>query len=71
MAIEITKILKKTQAAILERWMKNQLADAGLREDLMSNEDLRAESEELIAALVKSLNEKNLSDLNRQILIMW
>ncbi|WP_114941769.1 STAS domain-containing protein [Mucilaginibacter endophyticus] len=62
MGVEITKILKKSQAALLERWMKNQLADMGLREDLMSNEDLRAESEELINALVKSLNEKNLSE---------
>lgn len=62
MATEITKVFRKKQSAILERWMKNQLADAGLREDLMSNEDLRAESEELVAALVKSLNEKNLTD---------
>ncbi|OOQ61527.1 STAS domain-containing protein [Mucilaginibacter pedocola] len=62
MAIDITKIFKKKQTEILERWMQNQLADAGLREDLMSNEDLRAESEELITALVKSLNDKNLSD---------
>lgn len=63
MAIEITKIFKKKQAAILERWMQNQLKDAGLREDLMSNEDLRTESEELITALVNSLTEKNLSDI--------
>lgn len=62
MATEITKIFKKNQASILEYWMKNQLADAGLREDLMSNEDLRIESEELLTALVNSLNEKNLSD---------
>lgn len=62
MAIEITKILKKKQAAILERWMTNQLADERLREDLMSNQDLRAESEELIVALVSSLNESNIDN---------
>jgi len=63
MSIDITKIFKKKQAAILERWMKNQLSNAGLRDDLMSNEDLRTESDELITALVKSLNEKSLDNL--------
>lgn len=62
MATEITKIFKKRKSAILERWMKNQLADETLREDLISNEELRAESDELVDVLVKSLNEKNLGD---------
>jgi len=62
MAIDITKIFKRKQSDLLERWMKNQLADASLREDLMSNEDLRIESDELISALVDSLNDKTLSD---------
>jgi len=63
MSIDITRIFKKKQATILERWMKNQLSNAGLREDLMSNEDLRTESDELITALVKALNEKTLDNL--------
>jgi rsbT co-antagonist protein RsbR len=63
MSIDITKIFKKKQASILERWMKNQLSNAGLREDLMSNEDLRTESDELITALIKALNEKSLDNL--------
>lgn len=42
--------------------MKNQLADVGLRDDLMSNEDLRVQSEELIDALVNNLNEENITD---------
>lgn len=62
MSSEVTKILKKKKSVLLERWMKNQLSDAGLREDLMSNEDLRVESDELITALINSLNEKNLED---------
>ncbi|MCX2480834.1 STAS domain-containing protein [Pedobacter sp. MC2016-15] len=62
MATDITKVFKKKQSAILERWIKNQLANEGLRDDLMSNEDLRADSEELVAALVSSLNEKTLLD---------
>jgi rsbT co-antagonist protein RsbR len=66
MSVEITKIFKKQKNAILERWMNNQLADEGLRDDLMSNEDLRAESEELISALINALNEKNLVDSDSQ-----
>jgi len=62
MSVEITKLFKKQKSAILERWMNNQLADAGLRDDLMSNEELRVESEELISILVNTLNEKNLED---------
>ncbi|MFI5160662.1 MAG: STAS domain-containing protein [Sphingobacteriales bacterium] len=62
MSVEITKIFKKQKNAILERWMNNQLADDGLREDLMSNEDLRVESEELVTALVSAINEKNLDN---------
>ena len=62
MAIEITKILKKNQTALLESWMKIQLTDDGLRDDLMSNEDLRVESEELVAALVNAIKESNLDN---------
>ncbi|GAB4093075.1 STAS domain-containing protein [Flaviaesturariibacter terrae] len=40
--------------------MNNQLADEGLREDLMSNEELRSQSEELLDALVGILNQQNL-----------
>lgn len=63
MAIDITKIFKKKKAIILELWMKNQLADHSLREDLMSNEDLRTESEELIDSFVRAINENNLDHI--------
>lgn len=62
MAAEFSKILKKRQGDILEKWMTNQLADSSLREDLMSNEDLRAESEDLVVAFIKSLSEKSLAN---------
>lgn len=42
--------------------MTNQLADQGLREDLMSNEDLRAQSEELVSVFIDSLNDETISD---------
>lgn len=57
------KVLLKKKKYILEQWMKNQLADEGLREDLMSNEDLRIQSEELLTGLLEKLNEKNLADV--------
>ena len=44
--------------------MQNQLSSDGLREDLMTNEDLRSQSEELIGALLQSLTPENLNDSN-------
>jgi rsbT co-antagonist protein RsbR len=41
--------------------MKNQLAEVGLREDLMSNEDLGAQSEELLDTFLSSLSEDNIT----------
>lgn len=58
--LDLSKTLKKKRNDILELWMKNQLADAGLREDLISNDDLREQSEELLDSLVKNINSKNL-----------
>lgn len=43
--------------------MNLQLNDAGLREDLMSNEELREQSEELLNSLLKVITERNLSDV--------
>lgn len=44
--------------------MKNQLADATLREDLMSNEELRMQSEELVDVLLKTLADANISNID-------
>jgi len=63
MKIDISKVFLKKKKQILEQWMKNQLADESLREDLMSNEELRAQSDELLDALVRSLNDSNLADV--------
>lgn len=62
MKIDITKLLQKKKKQILELWMKNQLADASLREDLMSNDDLREQSEELLDVILKKLTEENLNN---------
>jgi len=57
------KIIQRKKKAILEQWMKNQLSDEGLREDLMANEDLRIQSEELLDGFITSLTEDNLVEI--------
>lgn len=61
MALDITKILKTKKKQIFEAWMQNQLSSEALREDLVSNEDLRVTSEELIDALLSNLTPESLS----------
>ncbi len=62
MKYDASKILQRRKKFILEEWMKNQLSDESLREDLMSNEDLREQSEELLDGLLKALNETNIGN---------
>lgn len=62
MKLDIAKVLQKKKKQILEQWMNNQLADESLREDLMTNEDLRSQSIELLDALVNAANNRNLND---------
>lgn len=60
---EAVKIFQKKKNAILESWISAQLEDDGLREDLMSNEDLRVQSEELLSALVDKLTDSNIDNI--------
>lgn len=60
---DIARLFQKKKKQILEDWMNQQLADAGLREDLMSNEELREQSSELLEALLKALTSGNLTDI--------
>jgi len=64
MSFNSHKLLQKQKKNILELWMKNQLADEGLREDLISNEDLRVQSEELISSLVNNLTSSDMEDMD-------
>jgi len=63
MNTDIAKLLQKKKKQILEDWITAQLSNATLREDLMSNEELREESEELLNTLLKVVTDKNLSDV--------
>jgi len=59
---ESIKVFQKKKKNILETWMKYQLTDDGLREDLMTNEDLRSQSDELLNTLVATLDDENIDD---------
>jgi rsbT co-antagonist protein RsbR len=62
---EAIKVLQKRKKNILATWMKLQLADDSLRDDLMSNEELRHQSEDLLDALVDNLSDENIDDPSR------
>jgi rsbT co-antagonist protein RsbR len=62
MQTDIGKLLSKKRKQILEDWMTNQLADSGLREDLISNDELREQSTELLDTFLKSLSENGLEN---------
>lgn len=64
MPFNTSQLLQKKKKNILELWMKNQLADDSLREDLISNDELRSQSEELIDSLVGNLSSGNFNDMN-------
>jgi rsbT co-antagonist protein RsbR len=64
MSFNTYQLLQKKKKNILELWMKNQLADEGLREDLISNTELRSQSDEMLTALVGNLSAENSKDLN-------
>jgi rsbT co-antagonist protein RsbR len=64
MKTDITKLLQKKKKQLLELWMTKQLSDAMLREDLMSNEDLREQSNELLDELLKAIATEHAEDID-------
>lgn len=59
---EAIKVFQKKKKNVLETWMKLQIADEGLRDDLISNEDLRSQSDEFIAAFADNLKDENIDN---------
>lgn len=62
MKTDVAKLLQKKRRQLLEYWMTKQLADDSLREDLISNEELREQSNELLDALLNAITEKNITE---------
>src|SRR5687768_6779880 len=59
--------LKKKKKQLLETWIQLQMEDQGLREDLLSNEDLRVQSDELITSLLEILDDPSKNDIDSNV----
>jgi rsbT co-antagonist protein RsbR len=59
-----SQILPQKQSEILEIWIKQQIKDDSLREDLMSKDDLKKESADLLKAIVTAVKNNEYSDPN-------
>ncbi|MDX5420117.1 MAG: STAS domain-containing protein [Hymenobacteraceae bacterium] len=57
------QLLQKNKGKVLEIWMKNQLSDEALRDDLISNEELRRQSDELLNGLARATATGNTSNI--------
>jgi len=57
------QLLQQKKKSILENWMKNQLSDQGLRDDLISNNDLTQQSEELLTGLGHAMASGNVDNI--------
>lgn len=53
-------MLLKKKKQILDSWMNLQLEEATLREDLISNDELRSQSEELLTSFLEAISKGNL-----------
>lgn len=62
MKIATGQLLHKKSKEIFDLWYSNQLKDENLREDLMSNDDLRRQSDELLQAILAAVKKENFTD---------
>jgi len=62
MKADVSKLLKKKKKELFESWLNNQLLDESLREDLISNEETRDQSNALLDALLNSISNTNIAD---------
>lgn len=58
--------LNKRKSDILQAWINTQIQDPALREDLMTNEEMRNQSEELLDAFLQAIKSENYEDISRQ-----
>ncbi|AHM62738.1 anti-sigma-factor antagonist [Flammeovirgaceae bacterium 311] len=64
MANKTSEVLGKRKKDVLEAWINNQIQDPTLREDLMSNEELHAQSDELLNSFIQAVKTNNYTDIN-------
>jgi rsbT co-antagonist protein RsbR len=59
-------LLQKNQKTITKNWMEILLEDESMREDLVTNDELREQSEELVAALVQAFRSGNFENIESE-----
>ena len=63
MTTSITKILLNQRGQVLQEWLRQQLADQNLRADLISEAELRADSDRFLKVFSEAVQSGNLSDI--------
>ncbi len=64
MTDSVVELLRQKKKQILTTWMRIQLVDDGLRDDLMPGSDLRKQSDELLDTLFSVITDANLGQVN-------
>lgn len=64
MELNFIEVLKKSHNVILEKWTENQYSTQALNDDLISSEEIKEQSNELLSSFLKNLTENNIGDIN-------
>jgi rsbT co-antagonist protein RsbR len=59
---DLSLILRKNKKKILEVWINKQLLNVSLREDLLTNEELREQSNELLNVILDTISDGNMAE---------
>ena len=59
-----SQLLPKKQSEIYDLWITQQMKDDGLREDLMSSDEMKQESNAFLTALLNAVRKDNFSDIS-------
>lgn len=59
---EAIRILQNKKSDLMKKWIKNQLENEGLRNDLISNDDQQAVSGELLNSFLHALNDQSIEN---------
>jgi rsbT co-antagonist protein RsbR len=60
--MDTTKLLQKKKKQLTDLWLKNQLSNDILRDDLISNEEVTSQTAEFMDSFLKAVNSNNITD---------
>jgi rsbT co-antagonist protein RsbR len=63
MALSIGQLLQKKSKAVLESWINIQLQEEGLKEELISNQEIRKQSEEFLQSVIQLLKKEEAQNM--------